>query len=198
MVLGAIMLIAVALMISPCLGLIRSFYTLHLQANGGLQFIHLGELESVQAEARPERSRNARPGTLSRLDEAGLFHPRVHPFLNIHDFAVASDQICGAIERISRGVDGITLSGFAILPARREPADDVLIAVDEPDGTSRVIALTDNFADRDDVAAIVAKAYRRSGWQITIPADRVPPDTKLSAWSYDAKSAKAYRLGELH
>jgi hypothetical protein len=197
MVLGAIMLIAVALMISPCLGLIRTFYSLHLQAKGGLQFIQLGELESVQVKLDPNVRGMLVPRTLA-LDEAGLFHPRVHPFLNIHDFAGASDQICGAIERISRGVDGITLSGFAILPGRREPADDVLIAVDEPDGTSRVIALTDNFADRDDVAAIVAKAYRRSGWQITIPADRVPPDTKLSAWSYDAKSAKAFRLGELH
>jgi hypothetical protein len=194
LVMAVIALCATAEMVRPCFDLMLAFKELHLQAKGGLELIELGELDSVRKKVDPFVVGKLTARTLA-LDDLGLFHPRVHRTRNVADFSAKSDAVTGILEHASLDGDSYTLTGWAILPHRTSPADDVIVAADMPDGSSLAIAFTDMFFARDNVAAIMGSAYQRSGWTITLPADRLPPGATWSAWAYDALTGKAYRIG---
>jgi hypothetical protein len=165
-----------------------------------LQLLALGVNPSVRQKMNPFDENKRLGATAIALDDAGMFYPHVWRTTDMSVIGAADDgEIYGMLEQLAPDDGGGWIaSGWAILPDRPGPADDVVIAAEFADGTSRAIAYEDNFSDRAAVAdAMHNLAYLRSTWVIHLPANVVPRAAiSLSAWAYDAKIGKAHRLGQ--
>ncbi|MEI7896168.1 MAG: hypothetical protein WCJ26_03975 [bacterium] len=77
-----------------------------------------------------------------------------------------------------------TVSGFATLPYRNEPADAILVTAKNGNRQSILIAF-ENSGNPD--------------WKISIPIHDIPKiPSEINAWAFDANTGKAYRLKNSH
>ncbi|MDV3000257.1 MAG: hypothetical protein N5P05_001863 [Chroococcopsis gigantea SAG 12.99] len=89
----------------------------------------------------------------------------------------------------------IKLSGWATLPDSNTPAELVIITT--PD--KKIIATTPVNIDRPDVAKALKKdEFKKSGWTVTIPADKITGDkVSIVAWAYNSSTGKAIPLSNI-
>lgn len=90
------------------------------------------------------------------------------------------------------------MAGWAVLRAKRRPADLVLLTYDDANGEPTIFALAPVGAERPDIAAeLQSPDYRFSGWNHTF---RIHPsmsgEFNIRAWAFDAELRAAYPLAE--
>jgi len=91
--------------------------------------------------------------------------------------------------------------GWGIIPYRHEPAEVVLLAGEDGNGSAmafaHILLAGGGGYQRQDVAqAMHNRNYRLCGWHVAFESTDVPPGTKIiSAWVYDPQTGRAHRLG---
>jgi hypothetical protein len=131
------------------------------------------------------------------LDELGFLRPGLVRSRRVQDFeddkAGADDY--GSLDHGENSGKIHVVSGIATLPYRREAADAVILAYEKPNGDCIVFALTHpKFGPGDPpIATKAGRNFRR--WQQSFTGDQLPfHPAKVTAWAFDANSAKAFRL----
>ncbi len=173
----------------------ESFHTRELQGKAALEFIDLFESPSIATKVADQYS-PLRP-LADLLDRAGYLHPPLIHTQTMEEISPADSQISGQIESFHRDGAHLQIAGWAILPARHDPADAVLLAYSTPQG-SIPFALIGNFIPRPEVAkALSDNRYNNSGFASPVDLAGIHglrSDSEISAWSFDALTGKAHRL----
>jgi hypothetical protein len=131
------------------------------------------------------------------LDGLGYLRPALVRSNRLQDFEgdKASGTGFGSLDHLERHGNIYVVSGIATLPYRHEAADAVLLAYDQPNGDCIAFALTH---PRLETAASHNPDYdgrQFQRWELSFSVDQLPAHpAKLTAWAFDASSARAYRL----
>lgn len=131
------------------------------------------------------------------LDKLGYLRPGLVRSNRLQDFEGdrARGSSYGSLDHVETHDNIYFVSGIASLPYRQEAADAVLLAYEQPNGDCIVFALTH---PKIGIGALPNPGNGGSHfqrWELSFSADRLPSrPAKLTAWAFDAKSAKAYRL----
>lgn len=89
----------------------------------------------------------------------------------------------------------LTLKGWAVLLNERKPADMVLLTCKQ---SNAVVAAGQPWEPRPDVVRELGNAiYLKSGWEIPVHPQKLPPDCVITAWAYDAATNEAGILRDL-
>lgn len=117
------------------------------------------------------------------LDELGFLRPRLVKSKRVQDFegAKAGTDGYGSLDHGETSGKTYVVSGIATLPYRREAADAVILAYENPNGDCIVFAFN----------------HPKIGpsWEQSFSGDQLPfRPAKVTAWAFDANSAKAFRL----
>ncbi|NEP45607.1 MAG: hypothetical protein F6K35_42905 [Okeania sp. SIO2H7] len=140
-------------------------------------------------------------GVANQLNDIGLLKPDLLKEPNLEKIAASTsdDPKYGAFDGIQKLDNGLYLAnGWAILPHRKEPADGVVLTYEDWQGKPIIFDL---FLPPRTPRKAVAKmlnnpAYLNSGWYGAFSNSFLPAEEvlKISAWAYDAKNGKAYKL----
>jgi hypothetical protein len=88
--------------------------------------------------------------------------------------------------------------GWAVLLRTKSVADAVFLTWDRNDDDPIIFAVAEAGLDRADVAqAMKDQRYRRSGWDVSCPLDRLPAASgplRIRAWVMDLNTAKAVQI----
>ena len=88
-------------------------------------------------------------------------------------------------------------SGWALLKAKRRPADSVAVFAESPGQESTLVALSDSVEMRWEIARVNGpNDYLWCGWHVTFSRATIPANAKLSFWAVDADEPRLYRLQE--
>jgi hypothetical protein len=130
------------------------------------------------------------------LDELGFLRPRLVRSRRLQDFA--GDKAGADYGSLDKGeISGkmYVVSGIAILPYRREAADAVILAYEKPDGDCIVFALTHPKMGPGSLPVAINGGRNFQRWEQSFSGDQLPfRPAKVSAWAFDANSARAFRL----
>ena len=89
----------------------------------------------------------------------------------------------------------VTLGGWAVLLDQYRPADMVFLTCGPEHA---IVAAGQPWSIRPDVARELGDGrFLKSGWQIPVPARKIPPGCQMSAWAYDSTSHQAGSLQDL-
>jgi hypothetical protein len=137
------------------------------------------------------------------MDRLGYLRPRALESPSIRDIAPtiapANSNAFGEVEEAATlGAGRARMAGWAVLRAKRRPADLVLLTYDDPNGEPIIFALAPVAVERPDVASELQNTlYRFSGWDHTF---RIHPsmsgEFNIRAWAFDAEERAAYPLME--
>ena len=131
------------------------------------------------------------------LDQLGYLRPGLVRSDRLQDFEgdKATGSGYGSLDQLETHENLYLVSGTASLPYRGEPADAVLLAYERPNGDCIMFALTHPQMGIGHWHRPGIGGRRSQHWELLLPADRLParPAT-LTAWAFDANSARAYRL----
>ena len=137
----------------------------------------------------------------NQLNGIGLLKPNLAISPNLREIAASTkdDPKYGAFDGLQKLDNGLFLAnGWAILPHRKEPADAVVLTYENFKGKPIIF---DFFLPpripRETVAQMLNNpAYLNSGWFGVFSNSLLPGEggVKISAWAYDAKNGKAYKL----
>lgn len=139
------------------------------------------------------------------INRLGFLNPGLVKSSRIQDIEVDKNMkslnygVFDVLKKASK--DEYVASGWAVLPARREPADSVILTYANAEGNSTVFALANvRTTARYDVAkTLKQESYFSSGWQKKIPVSKLPKDAiKLDAWAFDSNTGKAFHLNGTH
>jgi hypothetical protein len=137
----------------------------------------------------------------NQLNDLGFLKPSLVTDTNIEKIAAsrADNWKYGNLDGSEKIDNGLYVaSGWAILPHRNEPADGVVLTYEDGAGKSVIFdLLLPTKTPREAVAKILNNpAYLESGWYGTFPRSLLPAKevVKISAWAYDSKNGKAYKL----
>ena len=131
------------------------------------------------------------------LDKLGYLRPGLVRSNRIQDFegAKAITNGYGSLDHVEMHDNVYVLSGIAALPNRREGADAVLLAYERPNGDCIVFALTHPKLGTADSHNPGNDGRHLQRWELSLSADRLPArPANITAWAFDANSARAYRL----
>ncbi|HEX8070230.1 MAG TPA: hypothetical protein VF546_09790 [Pyrinomonadaceae bacterium] len=134
------------------------------------------------------------------LDRLGYLRPGLLRSAQTREFAAPdarAPEVYGSFSALDRTADGgYTAAGSAVLPDRGDAADVVLLAYEQPAGEATVFAVAETAAGRDFVSALLGRGqYGDARWRRTFPAAALPRGPlALSAWAFDARTGRAYRL----
>jgi hypothetical protein len=127
------------------------------------------------------------------LDDLGFMRPRLVRSKRVQDFQ--SDNAgadYGSLDHGEISGKNYLVSGFASLPYRREAADAVILAYENPNGDCIVFALTHPKLEAKNTGK---EGRNLQGWEQRVSGDQLPfRPAKLTAWAFDANTAKAFRL----
>lgn len=121
------------------------------------------------------------------LDELGFLRPRLVKSKRVQDFegAKAGTDGYGSLDHGETSGKMYVVSGTATLPYRREAADGVILAYEKPNGDCIVFAFTH--------PKLGGRNFPR--WEQSFSGEQLPfRPAKVTAWAFDANSAKAFRL----
>lgn len=98
------------------------------------------------------------------------------------------------------GTNKYEASGSALLPERREPADAVLLTLEDSYDGDSVFAIATLETQRDVVSALLGRGtVGDASWSKSFSLSRPGAGPlKISAWAFDSLSGKAYKLGGDH
>jgi len=135
-------------------------------------------------------------------DRLGLLRPSLLTSDRIS--AIAADEAApaavGTFQLTQVSANQYQAAGLAVLPARAEPADAVLLAWERGGHEPRVFAIVGTETIRDPVSALLRRGhYRDARWHTDLPLHKLPPPPlTITAWAFDARTGKAYRLAGTH
>jgi hypothetical protein len=111
--------------------------------------------------------------------------------------SVAQNSAQNLIRRNCLNCGEISVTGWAILPDRRTPANTVFLTYGEQPGTIFTTAPVNK--SRSDVAVEQGNQYRRAGWSTRFSPSFLPlGNTVIKAWVYDPDNKQFVQLrGEL-
>lgn len=90
-----------------------------------------------------------------------------------------------------------TAWGWAALPGKGRPADCVVLAYENQKREWIAFTISNAVESRPDVARALGDGEQLwTGWRATFPRQAIPSGAEISAWAFDAKDAKLYRLKE--
>ncbi len=137
----------------------------------------------------------------NQLNGMGLLKPDLAKSPNLREIAASTkdETKYGAFDGLQKLDNGLFLAnGWAILPHRKEPADGVLLTYENFKGKQIIFdLLLPPRTPRKTVAQTLDNpAYLDSGWLGVFSNSLLPggEQVKISAWAYDAKNGKAYKL----
>lgn len=131
------------------------------------------------------------------LDKLGYLRPGMVKSSRLQDFAgdQARGDSYGSLDHVETSEGTYVVSGIATLPQRHEAADAVVLAYERPNGDYMMFALTHPRLGTSGAAAPGNQGGQIRRWELSFPAERLPSHpAKLTAWAFDANSARAYRL----
>jgi hypothetical protein len=131
------------------------------------------------------------------LDKLGYLRPGLVRSNRLQDFegAKAITNGYGSLDHVELHDNVYVVSGIAALPNRREGADAVLLAYERQNGDWIVFALTHPKLGTVDSHNPGNDGRHLQRWELSLSADRLPARTaNITAWAFDANSARAYRL----
>jgi hypothetical protein len=131
------------------------------------------------------------------LDELGFLRPRLVKSKRIQDFegAKAGADVYGSLDHGETSGKMYVVSGIATLPYRGEAADAVILAYEKPNGDCIVFAFTHPKIGPSDPPFTSKGGRKLSRWQQSFSGEQLPfRPAKVTAWAFDANSAKAFRL----
>lgn len=139
---------------------------------------------------------NEARAVLRRLrDQGRLAFPmarsdRVSAYLVPNDAHAVS---LGHLDAVRRTARRLTLAGWAVSPSSvREPADAILLSIEQPDGDARLVAMTAlTRRHRPDVPAVAGSRYTdRCGWSLDVNLDEtgIPDNARLAVYLYDQRT----------
>lgn len=108
----------------------------------------------------------------------------------------------GSFDTLTKaGRDVYVASGWAVSPDRSEPADAILLTYETGDGKSVVFALADTGDEKGFLRRLIKKDWHvdNARWEKKFALDNVRANPAIiNAWSFDARTGKAYRLDGGH
>lgn len=141
--------------------------------------------------------------TANILDKMGYLQPGLVNSKEIADIAenLQPKLLYGAFDQLKK-IDDRTYSvtGWAILPHRKEPADGIILTYEgmkeTDEGEGIIFQLINQRIPRQEIAEKFAnKAYNQAGWQHSFDQSQLPSGQwKISAWAFDTETGKAYLL----
>jgi hypothetical protein len=169
-----------------------------LQAKAALLFIRTLPSASLTRTMYPNLEALTRYAT--RLDRHGLLSPGLRKSLSIEPDELRQTEgrgECGWFELLQRTAGEIYIAkGWTMLTHQREPADGIVLAYEEADGSFTIFDLAMGQIVRPDVAqAFRWSRYVPTGWEhsfILPQVDRKP--IKLAAWALDANTGQLCKL----
>jgi hypothetical protein len=164
----------------------------HLQGKAGLHYIAVVSADPLPgAKLKPND-----PGLMAwaeGLDKAGFLHPGLARDARMNGAGAG----VGNVESVRIDGSRLIVGGWAVLPARREPADAVVLAWRDGAENEYALALAEDFGARPDVAARLGEpGYADCGWVVSVDRGRLPAEAVgLAAYAVDGATGEAYRLG---
>jgi len=162
-----------------------------LQAKASVLLIDLVPDPELASTLYPDLS--SLTAEANTLDELGFMRPRLVRSKRVQDFqsdTVGADY--GSLDHGEISGKNYLVSGFASLPYRREAADAVILAYENPNGDCIVFALTHPKLEAKNTGR---EGRNLQGWEQRVSGDQLPfRPAKLTAWAFDANTAKAFRL----
>lgn len=146
------------------------------------------------------RSKSEILESCAALNRLGLMRP--HPVIEstisgIGDAAALGDARFGVLQKSVAVSPGVwALQGWAVLPYRCEPADVLLLTIDDANGMSSIFAVAMTcLRSADALEATGEVLCVESGWSAQIATANLPiGGGVVKAWAYDAEQRRAYRL----
>ncbi|NEP44000.1 MAG: hypothetical protein F6K35_34175 [Okeania sp. SIO2H7] len=140
--------------------------------------------------------------TATILNELGFLKPGLLATNKIGDIAgVETEKIYGYFDTFNLVENQTYLArGWAVLPDRKEPADGVILTYENSGGEAIIFKLINQRFPRQEIAEFMENSsYLDSGWQTEFSAKDLPSGRiTLNAWSFDARSGKAFQLNQTH
>jgi hypothetical protein len=134
------------------------------------------------------------------LDDLKLLRPPLvrSSRLNALAHEVADgNRVAGRCESLLADGETYRAAGWALLKAKGRPADCIVVSYETPDGEPTLLAISDSFQMRWDIARPSwPNDNLWSGWTVAFPRAAIPPNATLTFWAVDADEPKLYRIEE--
>jgi hypothetical protein len=137
---------------------------------------------------------------VNELDRIGLIKPSLLLSDRLND--ISRENLppisYGSFDSLTKNQDNAyTTSGWAVLPQYNTPAHGVILAYQTADGVDHGFAIARaNLPSKERQPVAGRKPHFNAGWNKTFSQELIPPNTKeISAWSFDSKLARAYKIG---
>jgi hypothetical protein len=100
----------------------------------------------------------------------------------------------GFLDTVDSG-DVLVVKGWAVLLSQNKPADMTLLTCGD---NNAIVAVGQPWQIRPDVVRELGDArYLKSGWQIPVRPEKLPPGCEVKAWAYNAAANEAGLLPDL-
>jgi len=134
------------------------------------------------------------------LDRHDLLSPGLRKNLRIENYELRQPERigeCGWFDLLQHtGGETYLAKGWAILTHRREPADGIVLAHEESDGSFTIFDLVTVRTLRPDVAQAFRRyRYVHAGWEHSFMLPQVGgKPIKIAAWALDANTGQLCKL----
>jgi hypothetical protein len=139
---------------------------------------------------------------VNELDRIGLIQPSLLVSDRFND--ISRENLppisYGSFDSLINNQDNFyTASGWSVLPQYNTPAHGVILAYQTEDGIDHGFAIARaNLPSKAGQPVAGRKQHFNAGWNKTFSQELIPPNTKeISAWSFDSKLARAYKIGSI-
>ena len=189
---------------------IQSIYQLRMDGKTCLSFINLMENKYCVAEKILNNYDDIKY-LANQLNNLGMLKPGLVIGDNIEAIASANSKSIatkkqkgkryGSLDAIMPLNNWYFVNGWAFLPERNEPADAIILTYKNQadDWIIFDILMSAQTPRKSLVQLFNNPAYFNAGWEETIAGKLLPKGKwKISAWAFDAKFGKAYKLDRNH
>ncbi len=181
---------------------IQARYKLRMAGKTCLSFINLIENKSC-VEENVLSSYNDVKYLANQLNNLRMLKPSLVLSQNIEAIAAKKekDKSYGSLDAIIPLNNWYFVNGWAFLPERNEPADAIILTYqNKADDWMIFDILMSAQTPRESLVQLFNNpAYLNAGWEQTIAGKLLPKGKwKISAWVFDAKVGKAYKLDRNH
>ncbi len=181
---------------------IKSSYKLRIEGKTCLSFINIRE-NKYCVEENVLSSYNYVKYLANQLNYLGMLKPGLVLSQNIEAIAgkKQKDKTYGSLDGIIPLKNWYFVNGWAFLPERNEPADAIILTYKNQAGDWIIFdVLMYAQTPRETLVQLFNNpAYLNAGWEQTIAGKLLPKGKwKISAWAFDVKVGKAYKLDRNH
>lgn len=181
-------------------GILSQSYRYRLYTKACVLFINfVDEKPTIEAVLYPSY-KLVKP-KINRLNQIHLLKPAL---IESPDIASLEDKgkrhaagLYGFLDSITQTNEAeILISGWAIFPERKQPADAVLLAYETPNTKPKAFAIAPVIYKSPDVAKeLNYQGYQNVRWSKALALNKLPKgDFKVSAWAFDTETRQVFRL----